>query len=83
MQGYDDDCTVNDKLSCDQIELSCACGHRAAPCWGLWPAEIRLTPLRRIQPRMVCQRCGKRRPTIAILSYREGCMRAVWQWPKA
>jgi hypothetical protein len=81
MHPYGDDCTVIDKLSCDQIELACPCGHRAAPCWGLWCAAMKQTPLRRIQPRMVCQQCGKRRPTIAILSYTGGRMRTVWQWP--
>lgn len=82
MHRYDDDCTVDDKLSCDQLELVCNCGHRAAPCWGLWRAETRLTPLREVQPRMVCQQCGQRRPAIAILSYAGGLMRTVWRWPK-
>lgn len=83
MRTYDDDCTIDDKLSCDQIEVACSCGHRAAPCWGLWTREVKLTPLRKIQSRLVCQRCGKRRPTIAILSYAGGRMRAVWQWPRS
>jgi len=80
---YDDDCTIDDKLSCDQIEVSCLCGHTAAPLWGRWPRDVKMTPLRQIQPRMVCQKCGKRRPRIAIMSYAGGTMRAVWQWPKA
>lgn len=82
MHPYGDDCTVIDKLSCDQIEFECTCGHRAAPCWGLWPADMKRTPLREIQSRMVCQQCGAHRPTIAILSYTGGRMRTVWQWPK-
>lgn len=82
MRTYDDETTIDDKLTCDQIELACACGHRGSPSWGLWPRDVKLTPLRKIQPRMVCKRCGKRRPTIRIMSYAGRGMRAVWQWPQ-
>lgn len=81
-RAYDDDTTVDDKLTCDQIEVACLCGHTASPTWGLWPRAVKLTPLRKIQPRMICQKCGKRRPTIQITSYTGGGMRPVWQ-PKA
>ncbi len=80
---YDDDTTIDDKLSCDQLEVACSCGYRASTAWGLWPREMKLTPLRKLQPRFVCLKCGKRRPTIRILAYGGGGMQTVWQWPRA
>lgn len=80
---YDDETTIDDKLSCDQLEVVCRCGHRSSPSWGLWPREMKMTPLRRLNERMVCQRCGRRRPTVRILTYAGAGMEPIWQWPKA
>lgn len=83
MRQYDDETTIDDKQSCDQIEAVCQCGHRASLTWGLWSRQLQMTPLRKIQPRIVCKRCGARRSTIKISTYQGAGMGVVWQWPKA
>jgi len=81
---YDDDTTIDDKLSCDQLSLVCDCGHSCGVAWAHWSREMKFTPLRRLRPRMACQRCGKRNPTIIIHEYGDGGqMRVAWRWPKA
>jgi hypothetical protein len=80
---YGDDASIEDKLSCDLVEVICPCGHRASLLWGTWPASMRVTPLRLIQPKLACGQCKARRSTISILSYAGGGMRTVWQWPRA
>lgn len=70
--------TTDEVLSCDQPEVSCPCGRTSSPVWELWPL-VKLTSIRLLQPRMVCQRCGKGRPTNRILSHAGGGMRPVWE----
>lgn len=81
---YRDDTTVDDIRSCDQIELVCPCGHKVGPAFALWPRPVRLTPLRDLHRRFVCERCGRRAPAIVISAYggEGGRMKEVWRWPR-
>ncbi|WP_292037456.1 MULTISPECIES: hypothetical protein [unclassified Brevundimonas] len=84
MQPYNDDVTINDKISSDQLEVVCECGRKSGPAWGLWPQQMKRAPLRQVAERMTCRQCGRRSPTIRINGYGQGGqMRELWRWPKA
>lgn len=79
---YDDDTTIDDKLSCDQFEIACSCGHKAGVTWGLWSPALKAKALRQLRSRMMCKRCGKRSPTLLFTGYSDGGrMRTVWRYP--
>lgn len=81
---YDDTVAVDDIAPCDQMELTCACGHKVGPAWALWPRQARRTPIKDLRPSLRCQSCGLRGPGVTISSYAGGGagMRVIWRWPR-
>lgn len=80
---YEDTVAVDDIASCDQLELSCACGHTVGPAWALWPAAARRKPLKDLQGSLRCAACGKTGPGARISGYASGgAMRVLWRWPR-
>lgn len=74
--------TVEDLRSSDQIEVRCPCGHKVGPAFGLWSAHVRRTPLRLLQPRFTCRRCGHRGAAVVISAFvgRSSRLEEVWQF---
>lgn len=63
---YADDTTPDDLRSGDQCRLECPCGHNTIPAWARLPKDQRFTPMRDLRAKMICRRCGRRRPAVVI-----------------
>lgn len=83
MIRYPDTVSRADVPTAHQVELVCACGHRIGPAWARWPLDIQRTPLRQLQPRMKCEKCGARGPTVRIYGFGGGGSEIeLWRWPR-
>lgn len=82
-RSYTDDTTALDIVPGHILFARCACGHRRSLTCGLWPREMQAAPLRRLAPRMVCNACGARAPTIYLEGVvgRGGAVAVTWAWP--
>ncbi len=82
---YDDDTTPDDIRPGDQCSLVCPCGHRVIPAWKTLPRQQQFTPLRELRAKMVCKRCGHRRPAVVIAGHygQGGDLKDFWRWPAA
>lgn len=80
---YRDDTTPDDIRSGDQCAIVCACGHSLVPAWRRLPQEQQFTPLRDLRSKMVCNRCGLRRPSIIIKGHFDTSshLKELWRWP--
>lgn len=85
MTHYGDDTTPDDIRRGDQCALVCPCGSRVILAWANLPEAQRFTPLRDMRAKMVCRRCGHRRPQIVISGHygTGGQLREFWRWPPA
>lgn len=50
----------------DRLELHCRCGQRVGPATAHWPDRTKRVPLRTLQPRLKCDRCGARGPAMTV-----------------
>ena len=85
LNPYRDDTTPDDIRRGDQCALVCQCGSSVIPAWAKLPQAQRLTPLRDMRAKMVCKRCGNRRPQIVIRGHHGsgGQLTELWRWPPA
>lgn len=82
---YGDDTTPDDIRRGDQCALVCQCASSVIPAWAKLPQAQRFTPLRDMRAKMVCKRCGNRRPQIVIRGHHGsgGQLTELWRWPPA
>lgn len=82
---YRDDTTIDDLQPGDQLSMLCGCGHQVWPAWATLPKAQQLTPLRDLRVKMVCRRCGRRRPTVLIAGMKGTSAHLVelWRCPPA
>lgn len=81
---YDEETRIVDVQSGDQLSVHCPCGHRAQKAWALLPRPLQERPLTKLQDAMICQKCGRRRPTIVIqgiVSTWGSTMGELFRWP--
>lgn len=82
---YLDDTTPDDIRRGDWCALGCQCGSSVIPAWAKLPQAQRFTPLRDMRTKMVCERCGNRRPQIVIRGHHGsgGQLMELWRWRPA
>lgn len=67
---YDDDARVVDLHPGDRLEAHCPCGHKVGLAWATLPLWMQQEPLTALRQRLICRRCGKRRPPLTISGMR-------------
>ncbi|WP_292045879.1 MULTISPECIES: hypothetical protein [unclassified Brevundimonas] len=85
MTRYTDDTTIDDVESGDQLSMRCECGNEVQLAWRLLPKAQQLTRLSDLRQKMVCRKCGARRPTLIIVGFSgmSSQLREKWRWPPA